>query len=85
MGGGFICDMIYKKRQLLKHYKNSFVYIQLLYTTIHGTGFMYTKLFFRCFNSDPFHKSSTELVAFANQVTIYQRVYSRQGLYYSVA
>ena len=43
-----ICDMIYEKRQLLKHHKNIFVYIfAIICTTIHGTASMYTKAFFQ--------------------------------------
>ena len=46
-----ICDQICEKEPLLKHLKNSFVYIQLLYM---HSNFMYTKLFLRCFNSGLF-------------------------------
>ena len=79
-----VCDMIYHKGLLSKHlgpylsegttiktFQNSFVYIQLV--CMHRNC-MYTKLFLKCFNNDPFSQIRSQKFCqkwslIANQVT----------------
>ena len=71
-----ICDMTYEKRPLLKHFKNSFVYIHtvIMNSCAYIAIVCVQNCLLRCFNSCPFHKSShkclSEMIPYCKSVHI---------------